>query len=178
VPRLDQREDSMDEDTTANVEAFWEKASAQGDGYTIPSLDLSRQSAQRYAAAELHARPASVSIRVRSCTASRASACCAWRRRRATDGGIRLLGAEVTVSDLSESQLEPDRAAAHQFGYELRSEAGDMRDPKIAGRASEADANVAVPLVASAAATRRCLRISYEAAIAGIGNGSSASPHH
>lgn len=39
-----------------------------------------------------------------------------------------LLGASVTVFDLSETQLQRDRLAASHHGYPLRAEQGDMRD--------------------------------------------------
>lgn len=39
-----------------------------------------------------------------------------------------LLGAEVTVLDLSDAQLEQDRRAAEHYGYAVRLEQGDMRD--------------------------------------------------
>jgi SAM-dependent methyltransferase len=39
-----------------------------------------------------------------------------------------LLGADVTVLDLSEGQLERDRVAAAQLGLTTRTETGDMRD--------------------------------------------------
>lgn len=39
-----------------------------------------------------------------------------------------LLGAQVTVLDLTETQLERDREAAQQHGYTLQIEQGDMRD--------------------------------------------------
>ena len=39
-----------------------------------------------------------------------------------------ILGAEVTVVDLSEAQLERDQEAADHYGYALRALQGDMRD--------------------------------------------------
>ncbi len=39
-----------------------------------------------------------------------------------------VLGADVTVIDLSDSQLEQDRVAAVHYGYPIRIEHGDMRD--------------------------------------------------
>lgn len=39
-----------------------------------------------------------------------------------------LLGAQVTVLDLSETQLARDQQAADHYGYRLRTEQGDMRD--------------------------------------------------
>jgi ubiquinone/menaquinone biosynthesis C-methylase UbiE len=41
---------------------------------------------------------------------------------------FRLLGAEVTVLDLSDAQLSRDRDAAAQLGLEIRTVEGDMRD--------------------------------------------------
>jgi SAM-dependent methyltransferase len=42
-----------------------------------------------------------------------------------------LLGAHVTVLDLTEGQLEGDRMAAEHFGYEVRTVRGDMRDLSV-----------------------------------------------
>ncbi|HEX5417917.1 MAG TPA: class I SAM-dependent methyltransferase, partial [Chloroflexota bacterium] len=39
-----------------------------------------------------------------------------------------VLGARVTVLDLSEGQLQRDQEAARHYGYEVQTEAGDMRD--------------------------------------------------
>ncbi len=39
-----------------------------------------------------------------------------------------LLGARVTVLDLSDTQLARDREMAHKYGFKLRAEQGDMRD--------------------------------------------------
>jgi ubiquinone/menaquinone biosynthesis C-methylase UbiE len=39
-----------------------------------------------------------------------------------------LLGAKVTVLDLSDAQLEQDRRAAENYGYTVQLEQGDMRD--------------------------------------------------
>ncbi len=39
-----------------------------------------------------------------------------------------LLGAQVTVFDLAETQLERDRQAAAHFGFQIRTIQGDMRD--------------------------------------------------
>jgi len=51
----------------------------------------------------------------------------------ATGGGQQsaafgLLGANVTVYDLSDGQLAADRVAARHYGYEVRTVQGDMRD--------------------------------------------------
>lgn len=39
-----------------------------------------------------------------------------------------ILGAQVVVLDIAEAQLEQDRIAADHYGYEIRTERGDMRD--------------------------------------------------
>jgi SAM-dependent methyltransferase len=41
---------------------------------------------------------------------------------------LSLLGAKVTVMDITEGQLAGDRQAAQHYGYDLRIEQGDMRD--------------------------------------------------
>src|SRR5919205_4400488 len=45
-----------------------------------------------------------------------------------------LLGARVTVFDLSEEQLEQDRRAAAHYGFEVETVRGDMRDLSALGR--------------------------------------------
>jgi SAM-dependent methyltransferase len=47
-----------------------------------------------------------------------------------------LLGARVTVVDLTEGQLEHDRTAAAHYGYEVRTIQGDMRDLSELGKES------------------------------------------
>ena len=47
-----------------------------------------------------------------------------------------LLGAQVTVLDLSDAQLSRDRAAAVQLGLEIQTVEGDMRDLAMFGAAS------------------------------------------
>ncbi len=42
--------------------------------------------------------------------------------------GFGLLGAQVTVLDISEGQLERDRAAAAHYGLDIRTQQGDIRD--------------------------------------------------
>src|SRR5919205_2661033 len=44
-----------------------------------------------------------------------------------------VLGARVTVFDLSEEQLERDRLAAAHYGYEVETVRGDMRDLSALG---------------------------------------------
>jgi len=55
--------------------------------------------------------------------------CCAWRVE-AGSSPLRfaLLGSKVTVTDLSESQLERDRLAAEHYGLQVAAVHGDMRD--------------------------------------------------
>ena len=109
----------------------WEWAVKKGAGCTVPWLDLDPNRLRQYARGETQALqeplagmyPASVLDGVEGkdvlCLAS--------------GGGqqsavFALLGARVTVLDLTEAQLEGDRTAAGHYGYELTTIQADMRD--------------------------------------------------
>lgn len=119
-----------DEAAIAN-QKLWEKEVKKGCGYTIPWLDLDVTLLHQYASGKLKflpepmvcIYPASVLANMKG----RDVLCLA------SGGGqqsavFSILGAQVTVVDLAEGQLEGDRKAARHYGYELTTLQADMRD--------------------------------------------------
>ena len=112
-------------------EKHWEKMVKEGCGFTVPWLDLDRDLIRRYVAGELELvpepliemYPASVLANVEDkdvlCLASGGG------QQSAVFG---LLGARVTVVDLTQGQLDGDRKAAEHYGYQVTTIHADMRD--------------------------------------------------
>ncbi|MHB0877894.1 MAG: class I SAM-dependent methyltransferase [Anaerolineae bacterium] len=128
----------MDEVARRN-QAFWEAEVAQGTGYTRPWLDLKRETVQAYVSGAIEAMPEPYAyIYPRSVfenVAGKQVLCLA------TGGGQQsavfgLLGADVTVFDLTEGQLAGDRLAVAHHGYPVRTVQGDMRDLSVLADAS------------------------------------------
>lgn len=109
----------------------WTEWVANGEVYTRPWLELKRETVHAYAQGELDVLPEpyryiypqfilkDVTGRDVLCLAS--------------GGGQQsvvfgLLGAKVTVLDLTEAQLAGDRKAARHHGYNITATQGDMRD--------------------------------------------------
>lgn len=115
----------------ATNERHWERMVREGCEFTRPWLDLDRTLLRRYAqgqrdgvpASLLDLYPASLLAGVEGqevlCLASGGG------QQSAIFG---LLGARVTVVDLSEGQLAGDRTAADHYGYEVTTVRADMRD--------------------------------------------------
>ena len=98
----------------------WEELARAGISYTIPYLDLDERSAR-----ELVDRDGIIGE-----VAGKDTLCLA------SGGGQQsaafcLLGANVTVLDLSETQLARDRRAARSYGRDIDTVQGDMRDLSI-----------------------------------------------
>lgn len=111
----------MDELARFNQER-WEALVAAGIEYGRPLLDLDQQSALVWVA-EQSMLPAAVLDAL------------AGKEVLVLAGGggqqsaaLSLLGARVTVLDLTDGQLAGDRLAAAHYGYDLHLEQGDMRD--------------------------------------------------
>lgn len=129
----------IDEAAVTNSE-FWEKEVGKGGGHTIPWLDLDLDQLRRYIRGDLgeerllgrrepkrylNMDPRDISalgdvegkdVLCLSCGGGQQSAVFA------------LLGARVTVVDLTRGQLEGDRKAAAHFGYDVRTIHADTRD--------------------------------------------------
>ena len=111
----------MDELTEYNRER-WEALVAAGVEYGRPLLDLDQISARAWVAEESLLPEAAMDeldgkeVLVLAGGGGQQSA------------ALSLLGARVTVLDLTQAQLAGDRQAAEHYGYEARIEQGDMRD--------------------------------------------------
>jgi SAM-dependent methyltransferase len=106
----------MDELAQYNKER-WEALAQANVPYSRPILDLTPESARALVDAEgLMDEPAGKDVLCLAGGGGQQSAAFA------------LLGARVTVLDLSETQLERDQAAAAHYGVRVRTIPGDMRD--------------------------------------------------
>lgn len=114
-------------------ERHWEWAVKKGAGCTIPWLDLDPVLLRQIASGESDPSPDWLSgeylypPEVLSGVEGKEVLCLA------SGGGQQsavfgLLGAQVTVLDLTEGQLKGDRTAAAHYGYEITPIQGDMRD--------------------------------------------------
>ncbi len=119
-----------DEVAVAN-QTLWEAEVQKGCGFTIPWLDLDVALLRQYANGELENLPEPLTGLgppfVFADVADKDVLCLA------SGGGqqsavFSLLGARVTVVDLTEGQLRGDRAAAAHYGYEVTALQADMRD--------------------------------------------------
>ena len=107
---------SMDDTARYNRER-WEELARAGVGYSRPRLDLDAESARRCV------DPEGLLGRLRG----RRVLCLAGGGGQQS-AAFALLGARVTVLDLSPTQLERDREAARHYGVSVRTVEGDMRD--------------------------------------------------
>jgi SAM-dependent methyltransferase len=97
--------------------ARWNALVAAGIEWSEPRLDLTTERARDYLAGfGLEFDPAGKRVLCLAAGGGQQSAV------------FGLLGAQVTVLDLSDGQLKADRKAADHFGYEVEIEHGDMRD--------------------------------------------------
>ena len=109
----------------------WEDLAGRGMEYTIPWLDLDPDLVTSFAAGRIDVLPEPYTFifprSVFEDVAGKRVLCLA------SGGGQQsaffgLLGAGVTVLDLTPAQLEGDRRVAEHFGYEVETVVGDMRD--------------------------------------------------
>jgi len=116
MPEPDSRPAAMDDIARYNRER-WEALAEAGIAYTVPMLDMSEADARRFADREgLIGDMRGLDVLCLACGGGQQSA------------AFGMLGANVVVIDLSESQLAGDRLAARRYGYDVRTVAGDMRD--------------------------------------------------
>ena len=106
----------MDEAARYNI-ARWEALAAANAPFSRPALNLDAASAREFVDAE----------GLLGEIAGRDVLCLAGGGGRQSVA-FALLGARVTVADLSEAQLERDRAAAAHYGVEIAVVQADMRD--------------------------------------------------
>ena len=106
-----------DRELSAQNRTRWNALSKAGVLYARPFLSLNRTEAYRFLDTEgLMDPPEEKRVLVLAGGGGQQAACLA------------LLGAKVTVLDLSDEQLERDREAARALGLQLDLHQGDMRD--------------------------------------------------
>jgi SAM-dependent methyltransferase len=119
------------DEVAAMNKRHWERMVASRCTFTQPWLDLDRAQIQQYAQGQLNPVPASL---IGIYPASLLKGVKSKRVLCLASGGgqqsavFGLLGAHVTVVDLTAGQLEGDRAAAAHYGYEVATMQADMRD--------------------------------------------------
>jgi SAM-dependent methyltransferase len=120
LPSSRHQEDRVDEIAAYNV-ARWRALAEARALFTRPALDLDE------AAARAMLDPDGWLERQVGALAGRRVLCLAGGGGRQSVA-FALLGAEVTVADLSDAQLERDREAASHYGLDIRTLQADMRD--------------------------------------------------
>jgi ubiquinone/menaquinone biosynthesis C-methylase UbiE len=110
---------------------WWEKMAKEDCGFTKPWLDLDVKILQKLASGKLKNPPKPLNdiypIGILSGIKGKDVLCLA------SGGGqqssvFALLGANVTVIDIAEGQLEGDKKAAEHYGYKVKTIQGDMSD--------------------------------------------------
>ena len=101
----------------------WEELSALNVGYAVPWLTLDRESARRAIDPEGELRPL-VSM-------DNLDVLCLAASGGQQSAAFGILGARVTVFDLSENQLSKDRLAARHYGFPIETIQGDMQDLSV-----------------------------------------------
>ena len=120
----------LDETALINKK-HWERMVDEGCGFTRPWLDLDREKISQYLNGQLHQIPEHLleiyPLNILTDIESKDVLClgAGGGQQSAVFG---LLGARVTVIDLSERQLEMDRRAAAHYGYKINLIHSDMRD--------------------------------------------------
>ena len=110
---------------------MWEREVAKRGGYTRPWLDLDLSQLQAFAEGNIPLLPEPF-----TCLFPASVFAAVWGKAvlcLASGGGQQsaafgLLGAQVTVADLTAGQLEGDQKAAVYYGYSLNALQADMRD--------------------------------------------------
>ena len=119
-----------DEVAAAN-QRLWEEEVKKGCGFTIPWLDLDVGLLRRYAGGELESLPepqACLSPPSVFAGVEGKDVLCLAAGGGQQSAVFGLLGASVTVVDLTEGQLRGDRKAAAHYGYQVTTLQADMRD--------------------------------------------------
>lgn len=114
-------------------EAQFDQSVRKGAGSTIPCLDLSREVVRQFARSELDPLPPSLASRghfpgIDLADLDGRDVLCLGAGGGQQSAILGLLGARVTVFELSQGQLEGDRTAAAHYGYEITTIHGDMQD--------------------------------------------------
>lgn len=119
------------DDIAQSNQALWEAEVQKGGGYTQPWLNLDRTIVQRLAAGE----PVSTSVPLYELfptdllqNIARQDVLCLAAGGGQQTAVFGLLGARVTVADLTRGQLDSDKKAAAHYGYPITAIQADMRD--------------------------------------------------
>ena len=119
------------DDTAAINQRHWEQEVEKGCGFTIPWLDLDRDVLQQFAEGLLDPVPEHLLSEFPPCVFAGAEGMdvlCLASGGGQQSAMFGVLGACVTVVDLTEGQLAGDRKAAAHYGYEIKDIQADMRD--------------------------------------------------
>ncbi len=121
---------NLDEASKAN-KSHWDRMVADRCGFTLPWLNLTHEMLEDFASSTLEPVPKTLQnffpSNILKGIKDKRVLCLA------SGGGqqsavFALLGAKVTVVDLSQDQLNQDRASARHYGYDVETIMGDMRD--------------------------------------------------
>lgn len=125
----------------AHNEACFDRAVEKGASSTIPCLDLDRDMVRRYARGELVPEPGSSLAKrgylpgIDLVSVDGKDVLCLGAGGGQQSAIFGLLGARVTVVELSKRQLDGDREAAAHYGYEITTIHADMQE--LGGLANE-----------------------------------------
>jgi SAM-dependent methyltransferase len=126
----------MQDEIGATNRRHWERMVKEGCGFTQPWLDLNRALLRRYVCGQLDPVPAPLlEIYPASLLADveGKDVLCLASGGGQQSAVFGLLGARVTVVDLTEGQLDGDKTAAAHYGYEVTTICADMRDLSCLG---------------------------------------------
>jgi SAM-dependent methyltransferase len=117
------------DEVTRKVEQCWDRGVEEGDPCTRPLLDLTPGMVREYADGRRDELPG-VSMEPRHVLegAEGKDVLCLASGGGQQSAVFGLLGANVSVLDISAGQLTGDRTAAEHYGYEVTTVKGDMRD--------------------------------------------------
>lgn len=117
------------DEVTRKVEQCWDRGVEEGDPCTRPLLDLTPGMVREYADGRRDELPG-VSMEPRHLLAGAEGkdVLCLASGGGQQSAVFGLLGANVSVLDISAGQLTGDRTAAEHYGYEVTTVKGDMRD--------------------------------------------------
>ncbi|MEV0388472.1 class I SAM-dependent methyltransferase [Nonomuraea sp. NPDC050643] len=119
MPRRTDREFAVPDDIYRYNEERWEALVEADALFTRPMLDLDEEKARAYLGLERLGLPGDLAGRKVLCLAGGGGQ---------QSAAFALLGADVTVLDISSGQLKRDRSAAEHYGVGIRTVQGDMRD--------------------------------------------------
>lgn len=120
----------LDEAARAN-QLHWDKMVVESCGFTEPWLDLTKELLEEFAESKLDPVPKTLHNIFPPAILKGAKdkhVLCLASGGGQQSAVFALLGANVTVVDLSQGQLNQDRAAARHYGYNVETFMGDMRD--------------------------------------------------